>query len=114
MTVVDTREPDLLDLLAASAATSFTTAGEVREAWLAAIQAISDLDGDWDSGRVRDRLPEWAHGAESGAVVTGLVRSGAAVWTGQMATLGNTEQRAGSRLVKVYRLTTRVWAGGAE
>lgn len=100
--------PDLLDLLEASAALSTLTPGKVREAWLAAIQHVSDRDGDWDSGRVRAELPEWAHGPESGAVVTGLVRSKAAVWTGHMATLGNTTQRAGGRLVKVYRLTAKI------
>ena len=108
-----TREPDLLDLLAASAASSFTVPGEVRDAWLRGIQTVADRDGDWDSGRVRDWLEAqgstWAHSSVSGATVTSLVRLGAAEWTGAMATLGNAEQRAGSRLVKRYRLTCRVW-----
>lgn len=101
--------PDLLDLLDANAALSLTTPGEVREAWLAAVQVVADRDGDFDSGRVRDVVPEWAHGPESGALITGLVRSGRAVWTGRLTELGNAAQRAGSRLVKVYRLTERVW-----
>lgn len=101
--------PDLLDLLDADAALSTLTPGQVRAAWLAAIQAVNDRDGDWDSGRVRAMVPHWAHGPESGAVVTGLVRSKAARWTGRMDTLGNTEQRAGGRLVKVYALTRNVW-----
>ena len=108
-----TYSPDLLDELDAMARTSFTVPGEVRNAWLQGIQAVADRDGDFDSGRVRSWLDAqgatWAHGPESGACITGLVRSGAAVWSGRMAELGNVEHRAGGRLVKVYRLTRRVW-----
>jgi len=113
MTATATYSPDLLDELDAMARTSFTVPGEIRAAWLEAIQAISDRDGDWDSGRVRvwldSRGMEWAHGSQSGATVTALVRSGAAVDTGRMALLGNTKHRAGKRRVPVYRLTRRVW-----
>lgn len=106
---MSTAAPDLLDELDAMARTSLTVPGEIREVTLAAIQSVSDRDGDWGFGRVRVLLPEWAHGSVSGATVTGLVRSGAAVWTGRREPLGNFGQRAGDREVKVYRLTRRVW-----
>jgi hypothetical protein len=109
MTLTD-ENPDLLEQLDHMARTSLTVPGEIREVTLAAIQSVSDRDGDWGFGRVRALLPEWAHGAASGATVTGLVRSGAAVWTGRYEPLGNHAQRAGGRDVRVYRLTRRVAA----
>jgi len=104
---------DLLDELEMSASVSLTTPGEIRAAWLEAIQAVADRDGDFCSGRVRAWLDArgmaWAHGPQSGSTVAGLVRSGAAVDTGRMETLGNTKHRAGKRKTPVYVLTARVW-----
>src|SRR5690606_38019497 len=98
--------PDLLALLDASASQSFTTPGAVRQMWLDTARLVAARDdGTFDSGRIRAVVPEWAHGPEAGAAITGMVRRGEAEWTGRMAVLGNDSQRAGSRLVKVYRLT---------
>ena len=96
---------DLLDDLDASARLSFTVPGEIHEFVTRTVRAILEHDGTVDYGRVRAWLPEWCHGPESGAVITGMVRRGELVWTGAMAPLGNTKQRAGGRLVKVYRRT---------
>lgn len=104
-----TTTPDLLNLLDADAALSVLFPGDVRAAWLVAIQAVNDRDGDFGSGRVRAMVPHWAHSPNSGSTVAGVVRSKAAYWTGDWEPLGNTEQRAGGRLVKVYRLTRNVW-----
>ena len=104
---------DILDELDASAKLSLTVPGEIRAAWLQGMQAVDDRDHDWDSGRVRAWLDErgmtWAHGPEAGSTVTAVVRSGAAVWTGERALLGNTAQRAGNREVRVRKLTRRVF-----
>lgn len=101
--------PDLLDMLEADAEQSALLPGRIRDEWLKAIQTINDRDGDFGSGRVIATVPEWARGPQSGSTVTGLVRSGAARWTGRWEPLGNYAQRAGDRQVKVYRLTRQVW-----
>lgn len=103
MTAAATRTPDLLDMLDAAAKSSPATPGAVRAEWLKAIRLVARATGGtFHSGQVRSIVPEWAHGPESGALITSLVRSGAITWSGRMDTLGNTGQRAGSRLVKVY------------
>ena len=96
---------DMLDDLDASALLSFTVPGEIAETVRRTTLAILAHDGDVDFGRVRAWLPEWCHGPQSGSTITALVRRGELTWTGAMAPLGNTKQRAGGRLVKVYRRT---------
>ena len=96
---------DVLDDLDASARLSFTVPGEIRQCVTQIVNGVIERDGDVDFGRVRTWLPTWCHGPESGAVITAMVRRGELVWTGAMAPLGNTKQRAGGRLVKVYRRT---------
>lgn len=102
--------PDLLDLLDASAAVSLTTPGEIREAWLRGIQAVSDRDGDVDAARVRAIVPDWAHngGSTVGALWRHLSKSGAAVMVGVTAS-GFSEHRASTSLIKKWRLTRPVW-----
>ena len=97
---------DLLDDLDASALLSFTVPGEIRARVLEEINHLLDTEGTFDYGRVRQGLPEWCHGPESGNAVNSLVASKQVTWTGAMAPLGNTKQRAGGRLVKVYRRTS--------
>ena len=96
---------DLLDDLDASARLSFTVPGEIRARVLEEINHLLDTEGTFDYGRVYKALPEWCHGPESGSTVNGLVARREIAWTGDMAPLGNTKQRAGGRLVKVYRRT---------
>ena len=96
---------DLLDDLDASARLSFTVPGEIRARVLEEINHLLDTEGTFDYGRVYKAVPEWCHGPESGSTVNGLVARREITWTGAMAPLGNTKQRAGGRLVKVYRRT---------
>lgn len=99
--------PDLLDLLDASAASSPLLPGRVRDEWLKAARSLAERSGTFDAGCIRLMVPEWAHGPEAGSAITGMVRRGEAEWTGRMVPLGNTEQRAGARMVKVYRLVAQ-------
>ena len=96
---------DLLDELENMARTSFTSPGDIRMRVIDAVETILDASGTVDFGRVRKHLPDGYHGPTCGSTITGMVRRGELVWTGAMAPLGNTKQRAGGRLVKVYRRT---------
>ena len=97
---------DLLERLDHNASLSLTLPGEIRARVLEEINHLLDTEGTFDYGRVRQGLPEWCHGPESGNAVNSLVASKQVTWTGAMAPLGNTKQRAGGRLVKVYRRTS--------
>lgn len=102
----------ILSDLDLNARTSLTVPGEIRSKRLEAIQAVTDRDGTFDAGRVNEWLADRGFnlaGPECGSTTNALVSRGIAVWTGRVAELGNTKNRNAHRLVKVYRLTRRVW-----
>lgn len=78
-----------------------------RDAWLHAIaRQVVEGDGTWYANQIRERVPqEYRHTPRAGTTTSMLVKRGFARRTGGHGTLGNTEHRAGSRLVHVYELT---------
>lgn len=100
---------DMLTDIDRAASVSLTTAGEVRAAWLEAIQALNDATGTFDASRIRPTLDEGVrHGSEIGALFRELSQSGAARAI-DITESGNAEHRATHSLIRVWKLSRRVW-----
>lgn len=79
-------------------------AQDIRRAVDAAIESLYHQGRPIHIGNIRPLLPPWATGPQVGARITGHVRRGSLVWTGEFALNGNTRTRNALRPCKVYRL----------
>lgn len=101
-----TREPDLLDFLAAEPT---DPRRRDREAVERAVRTAANLSssGRFSIADVRPHIPGDVQDKMIGATITALVRSKVIVWTGDYAESGNAAQRNAHRPCKVYRLAVR-------
>ena len=98
---------DVLDRIDLDAAGKQATdrAAYIRDQWLAAIERVAAQNaGTFHTGQLREYLPPDAYGTQSGALISGLVRSGRIEDTGKTGTNGDRRNRHATRPVKVYRV----------
>lgn len=96
---------DRVDLDAAGNDAAEVRSAYIREEWLKAIETVAArTGGTFHSTQLREIVPSDARGPQSGALITGLVRSRRIEHTGGYEPSNDHRNRHGAKLEKVYRV----------